>query len=333
MNLPVAIDCSSAQCRDCPLYRSRCAGYNSCCGASFAEGQFSCQRECLTCLGMKDDDGYAHNGAPNVCGKPEALLREELKQPLPLPAYQAELPRTLPHYIPVFSRFPRGELRKMPAVSMAAIPAGETRRYWSNPENWTRFARRSILFCSEQDSRQDEAEGWYGSFARDARERKLIYAATGIEFSCYDTDGNAAHYRSLRRAWLSCNSARAEFQPVYPALRLLVDDLMKEWLAAVPGLFIPYFPLDAAMFNRLDRWVRSAGGWSRVRVLVAHTRLSELQRFPQHVRRAMTFLDHSALSSTLAGHDRGHGKDLTRVELIERLFERRSEEARKVLRG
>lgn len=330
---PKALRCKPEQCRACLLHGNWCDGWETCCGGNFSESQERCEGRCEQCLGMKDESGIAHTGTWNVCGKPAAVRQVDVPLHLPEPRYSKEKV-SLPAYLPVFARLPRGPLRALPRLPVAGLSVGDLVSHRGKPDSWLRYAEQSLVLCSEQDYRQDKFEAWYASWCRRARRAGQITWCTGIEFSCYNDHGNLSHFWSLGRALQSCNAAEADFVPIYPVVRLNVDRVFARWIAAVPNLFLPFFSVEPIMIRRLRRWIALAGRKiSDLTILLAHTHVNALCLIPKDIRRVSVWLDSSIFATTLAG-GRSRGDAVkTKPQIFQELLMERRARAERVLRG
>lgn len=329
-----AVSCDSAQCLSCPIYQKYCAGIEACCFGGYADEQNTCQGECESCLAMRDEaTGRQHDGAPDVCGKPESLLRTSVRPVLPLPVYTRKLRRNFPAYIPTLNRLPRGAMRKLKLPGVVAIQTRDIAERRHSPELWLDHVEKPLLICTEQDHLQEEHEAWYGSWVRRALRDKWLWAATGIEFSAYVGHGNLSHFRSIQRALSVANAGRVHFWTFYPHARLLIDDVLIAWMKAVPNVFVPYGFEDARSLFRLRRLADQAvGGVQNLRILLVHVAIDDLEKLPKDVRASSSWVDTAVMLSAMHGGDR-RAPLSRKLKAFYAAVESRRERVTKILRG
>lgn len=330
VSLPLAkhdLRCRAAQCDTCVIYKKWCAGWETCCGGNFSDMQYACQGQCDACLGM-----LVHKRTWNVCGKPDAMLRPSIKPDLQFPRYTVGLLDDLPAYVPVYERLPRGPLRDLPQLPVAGLSFQDLADHRLHPEKWLKYVRKPIVVVSEQDYLQHDHEGWFPTWIRRARAAGHIWLATCIEFSCYEETGNFSHFWSIQRTLKIANKARCEFVGIPPRNRLLIDDVVIAWMQAVPNIFMP-FPFESEYdYRKLKRWVAAVGGWSKVRILLAHMPINALTEIPREARKSCVWLDQSVMSTAIAG---GHGAQdagKTKPEAFAEMMQARMLRAEQVLR-
>lgn len=329
------IRCGSKQCSSCPIHAKYCGGWLTCCGGADKPGvnratdQRECSGGCDQCLGMDFDNSTnaGHAKTWDVCGKPQAVLREAIDPTLPEPTYSVPMlsREELPLYVPSFTRLPRGPMKTLPKQEgLYGIQAYDVSTHRRKPEKWTDYAERFIMVCTEKDVIQDSHESWYGSWCRWARSAGHIQFATGIEFSGYGTHGNLSQYRAIFRSFRSANAAQAELWATHFHTRLnaATDRVFENWLKAVPNMLWPFWvPENKTAVMRLFRCASRVYGpkWpKRVRILLAHTPLKVLRFLPDEVKRSASWLDQSAFPSALAGGTDERPKPDIFVDLVGR---------------